>query len=46
MRRQVHIIRASGARLLSLINDLMDSAALKKNKLVLKQETVRRAARW
>jgi hypothetical protein len=43
MRRQVYIIRTSGARLLALINDVMDAAALRNHKLVLKQETVRRA---
>ncbi|KAJ9524485.1 hypothetical protein QJQ45_019551 [Haematococcus lacustris] len=39
-RRQVYIIRTSGARLLALINDVMDASALKQNKLVLKQEQV------
>jgi len=43
MRRQVYIIRTSGARLLALINDVMDAAALRNHKLVLKQETVRLA---
>ena len=41
VRRQIYIIRTSGARLLALINDVMDAAALRQNKLVLKQETVR-----
>ena len=41
MRRQMYIIRTSGARLLALINDVMDAAALRNHKLVLKQETVR-----
>ena len=41
LRRQVYIIRTSGARLLALINDVMDAAALRNHKLVLKQETVR-----
>jgi len=40
VRHQVCIIRTSGARLLALINDVMDAAALRQNKLVLKQETV------
>jgi len=37
VRHQVYIIRTSGARLLALINDVMDAAALRQNKLVLKQ---------
>lgn len=41
VRRQIYIIRTSGARLLALINDVMDAAALRQNKLVLKQEQVR-----
>ncbi|GLC39538.1 Hexokinase-3 [Pleodorina starrii] len=40
VRRQIYIIRTSGARLLALINDVMDAAALRQNKLVLKQEQV------
>lgn len=32
---QVYIIRTSGARLLALINDVMDAAALRQNRLVL-----------
>lgn len=40
VRRQIYIIRTSGARLLALINDVMDAAALRHNKLVLKQEHV------
>lgn len=40
VRRQIYIIRTSGARLLALINDVMDAAALRQNKLVLKQEAV------
>jgi len=40
VRQQICIIRTSGARLLALINDIMDAAALRHNKLVLKQETV------
>jgi signal transduction histidine kinase len=40
VRRQIYIIRTSGARLLALINDVMDAAALRQNKLVLKQEPV------
>jgi hypothetical protein len=40
VRRQIYIIRTSGARLLALINDVMDAAALRQNKLVLKQEVV------
>ena len=39
-RRQLYIIRTSGARLLSLINDVMDAAVLRRNALVLKQEQV------
>ncbi|GFH12981.1 uncharacterized protein HaLaN_08775 [Haematococcus lacustris] len=39
-RRQIYIIRTSGARLLALINDVMDASALKQNKLVLKQEQI------
>lgn len=39
--QQVQIIRTSGTRLLSLVNDLMDTAALRKKKLVLKREMVR-----
>ena len=42
VRRQIYIIRTSGARLLALINDVMDAAALRQNKLVLKQEHVSR----
>lgn len=41
VRRQIYIIRTSGARLLALINDVMDAAALRQNKLVLKSERVR-----
>lgn len=40
VRSQVYIIRTSGARLLALINDVMDAAALRQNKLVLKEEVV------
>jgi len=40
VRHQICIIRTSGARLLALINDVMDAAALRQNKLVLKQEVV------
>jgi len=39
-RRQLYIIRTSGARLLSLINDVMDAAVLRRDSLVLKQEKV------
>ncbi len=45
VRRQIYIIRTSGARLLALINDVMDAAALRQNKLVLKQEQVGTAER-
>eukprot|EP00878_Enallax_costatus_P033309 GHUV01036722.1.p1 GENE.GHUV01036722.1~~GHUV01036722.1.p1 ORF type:complete len:137 (-),score=25.96 GHUV01036722.1:316-726(-) len=38
VRRQVYIIRTSGARLLALINDVMDAAALRQHRPVLKQE--------
>ncbi len=41
VRRQIYIIRTSGARLLALINDVMDAAALRHSTLVLKQEPVR-----
>lgn len=40
VRRQVYIVRTSGARLLNLINDVMDAASLRHSKLVLKQERV------
>lgn len=40
VRRQVQIIRTSGLRLLALINDIMDAAALRHSQLVLKQEIV------
>lgn len=40
VRRQIYIIRTSGARLLALINDVMDAAALRQNKLILKQEQI------
>jgi signal transduction histidine kinase len=40
VRRQVYIIRTSGARLLALINDVMDAAALRQQRLILKQERV------
>lgn len=39
-RRQLYIIRTSGARLLSLINDVLDATILQQSKLVLKQERV------
>jgi signal transduction histidine kinase len=38
VRRQIYIVRTSGARLLALINDVMDAAALRQHRLVLKQE--------
>lgn len=38
MRRQLFIVRTSGARLLALINDVMDAATLRQHRLVLKQE--------
>lgn len=38
VRRQIYIMRTSGARLLALINDVMDAAALRQHRLVLKQE--------
>jgi signal transduction histidine kinase len=34
----MYIVRTSGARLLALINDVMDAAALRQHRLVLKQE--------
>jgi signal transduction histidine kinase len=40
VRRQLYIIRTSGARLLALINDVMDAAALRQHRLVLKKERV------
>ena len=40
VRRQIYIIRTSGARLLALINDVMDAAALRQHRLVLKKERV------
>ena len=40
VRRQIYIIRTSGARLLSLVNDVLDAAALRQNTLVLRQEEV------
>ncbi|KAG1673965.1 hypothetical protein FOA52_015721 [Chlamydomonas sp. UWO 241] len=40
MRRQVYIVRTSGARLLLLVNDVMDAASLSSNTLVLKMEHV------
>lgn len=38
MRKQLFIVRTSGARLLALINDVMDAATLRQRRLVLKQE--------
>jgi signal transduction histidine kinase len=38
VRRQIYVVRTSGARLLALINDVMDAAALRQHRLVLKQE--------
>lgn len=38
VRRQIYIVRTSGARLLALINDVMDAAALRQHRLVLKPE--------
>lgn len=35
VRRQVYIVRTSGARLLALVNDVMDAAALSQDRLVL-----------
>eukprot|EP00775_Hariotina_reticulata_P013644 gene13644-13767_t len=40
VRRQIYIMRTSGARLLALINDVMDAAALRQHRLVLKQESM------
>lgn len=40
VRHQVQIIRTSGNRLLALINDIMDAAALRQGRLVVKQEAV------
>jgi signal transduction histidine kinase len=40
VRRQIYTMRTSGARLLALINDVMDAAALRQHRLVLKQETL------
>lgn len=37
---QVYVIRTSGARLLALINDVMDAAALRHNRLVLARARV------
>lgn len=38
VRKQLFIVRTSGARLLALINDVMDAATLRQHRLVLKQE--------
>lgn len=38
VRKQLFIVRTSGARLLALINDVMDAATLRQRRLVLKQE--------
>lgn len=38
VRRQIYVVRTSGARLLALINDVMDAAALRQQRLVLLQE--------
>lgn len=38
VRKQLFIVRTSGARLLALINDVMDAATLRQARLVLKQE--------
>lgn len=38
MRKQLFVVRTSGARLLALINDVMDAATLRQHRLVLKQE--------
>lgn len=40
VRRQIYIVRTSGARLLSLVNDVMDAAALRQQQLVLQCETI------
>ena len=37
---QLYLIRASGARLLTLVNDVLDAAAMRQGRLVLKQERV------
>jgi signal transduction histidine kinase len=38
VRKQLFVVRTSGARLLALINDVMDAATLRQHKLLLKQE--------
>ena len=40
MRRQLHIVRMSGLRLLSMINGIMDSSALRMKKLNIREEPV------
>ncbi len=40
VRRQLYVIRTSGARLLSLVNDVMDASALRTGSLVLRQEKI------
>lgn len=41
VQHQLHIIRTSGLRLLALINDIMDAAALRRSQLFVKTEPVR-----
>jgi len=41
VHHQLHIIRTSGLRLLALINDIMDAAALRRSQLFVKSEPVR-----
>ena len=40
MRRQLHVIRMSGLRLLTMINGIMDSSAVRMKRLVIRQDVV------
>ena len=40
MRRQLHVVRASGLRLLSMINGVLDSSAARIEKLAIRQDAV------
>jgi signal transduction histidine kinase len=40
MRRQLHVVRMSGLRLLAMINGIMDSSALQMKRLVIRQDVV------
>jgi signal transduction histidine kinase len=40
MRRQLHVVRMSGLRLLAMINGIMDSSALRMKRLVIRQDVV------